>query len=260
MKGCVRTTKVRKVQRLHSINCHITICLEAAVKNVTIYALKDPRSGEVRYVGKTINPTVRLQSHIYEAKKGSASHKAYWMRQLLKLGMKPEVTVLEMCEETAWQERERHWITQFDNLTNLTTGGDGVDAPRNATWRQRMSDSLAGHPVTETTRAKLRTYTKTHCKHGHEFTPENTLIRVKDGHEYKRCRQCNNETQAGIRRARGQKTWDEHVKELRSPKKYCSRGHLLEGNNLRVMVRTNGRVEYVCRECARIRNARCVAK
>lgn len=33
---------------------------------------------------------------------------------------------------------------------------------------------------------------RTHCKHGHEFTPENTLIRRHpDGHQYRSCRACD---------------------------------------------------------------------
>lgn len=30
----------------------------------------------------------------------------------------------------------------------------------------------------------------THCIHGHEYTPKNTRIRIKDGKEYKTCRTC----------------------------------------------------------------------
>lgn len=33
---------------------------------------------------------------------------------------------------------------------------------------------------------------KTHCKHGHEFTPENTIIRPSDG--CRECRTCQRET------------------------------------------------------------------
>jgi hypothetical protein len=33
---------------------------------------------------------------------------------------------------------------------------------------------------------------RTHCKHGHEFTPENTLIVVKAGRPCRQCRACNN--------------------------------------------------------------------
>jgi hypothetical protein len=35
---------------------------------------------------------------------------------------------------------------------------------------------------------------RTHCGHGHKFTPENTYIRMKDGKFWKReCRTCNRE-------------------------------------------------------------------
>lgn len=40
---------------------------------------------------------------------------------------------------------------------------------------------------------------QTHCKRGHEFTPENTYV----WGSYRRCRRCNSEAQAAIRKARG---------------------------------------------------------
>lgn len=32
--------------------------------------------------------------------------------------------------------------------------------------------------------------TKTHCKRGHEFTPENTQMKTKNGHQVRRCLEC----------------------------------------------------------------------
>ena len=32
---------------------------------------------------------------------------------------------------------------------------------------------------------------KTHCIHGHEFTEENTLLKVQDGKEHRACKTCN---------------------------------------------------------------------
>lgn len=33
---------------------------------------------------------------------------------------------------------------------------------------------------------------RTHCDYGHEFTPENTLIRPDKRHMVRRCRECRN--------------------------------------------------------------------
>lgn len=47
--------------------------------------------------------------------------------------------------------------------------------------------------------AKGRVFTRTHCKHGHEFTPENTAY-TPDG--YKRCRTCSRLNAEEYRRKR----------------------------------------------------------
>lgn len=38
---------------------------------------------------------------------------------------KPIIELLEECDYSVWQEREKYWISQFPNLINLTKGGDG---------------------------------------------------------------------------------------------------------------------------------------
>lgn len=34
---------------------------------------------------------------------------------------------------------------------------------------------------------------KTHCRHGHEFTPENTVVKMRRGHPARVCRTCRDE-------------------------------------------------------------------
>lgn len=46
-------------------------------------------------------------------------------------------------------------------------------------------------PVTREENMRRRSEAQTHCKHGHEFTPENTYPRPKDGR--RQCRACNRE-------------------------------------------------------------------
>lgn len=40
---------------------------------------------------------------------------------------------------------------------------------------------------------------KTHCDKGHEFTQENTCIRLREGHKSRRCRACNRERVARVK-------------------------------------------------------------
>ena len=92
-----------------------------------IYALIDPRTKCVRYVGKTKQPLlVRLRKHINDKPKHN-THKHNWIQSLITINLKPEIVMLELCNETNWVEREKYWIQYFDNLTNLTTGGEGCD-------------------------------------------------------------------------------------------------------------------------------------
>lgn len=96
--------------------------------NVYIYALVDPRSGLVRYVGKSVRPTDRLSNHCNEQ---GNSHRHRWLRQLRALELKPTLTILEeVTSGTNWQEAERRWIAYGHahgwRLTNSTSGGDGV--------------------------------------------------------------------------------------------------------------------------------------
>jgi hypothetical protein len=49
-------------------------------------------------------------------------------------------------------------------------------------------------------RGRLRKGLPTHCKHGHEYTPENTYIDTDDGS--RRCRTCHREREARRRAGR----------------------------------------------------------
>lgn len=90
---------------------------------VSIYGLIDPRTKQVFYVGKTVQPLKhRLQQHIFPARTNRKHHaRARWIRSLLGDGVKPEITLLETVPENEWREAERRWIDQCKKQNPLLT-------------------------------------------------------------------------------------------------------------------------------------------
>lgn len=95
-----------------------------------IYALLCPK-GEVRYVGKSSNPSSRLRQHISAAKHHKSKYySAHWIRSVLRTGATPTMQILaEVPEGEAWEEYERHFIKLYKDLgfslTNTAPGGEG---------------------------------------------------------------------------------------------------------------------------------------
>jgi len=212
--------------------------------SAVIYGLADPRTNEVRYVGKTTDPRRRLYHHIYLAPVGT-THRDRWIVQLLAEGVKPTLMVLETVGGESWQVREREWIASLPRLTNISAGGDGVDAPRTPEWCARIGAAHKGKVVSAKARERIRAASPhtlaTHCQQGHEYTQENTHF-TSAGHRV--CRQCSREYMYLRRRERGLKGRTRSV---------CKLDHPLGGDNLRLLER-GGYVERICRECVRIRN------
>jgi hypothetical protein len=71
-------------------------------------------------------------------------------------------------------------------------------------------------------RAKDRQPKATHCKHGHEFTPENTYTQVlKDGREKRSCRECRKQAD----RERNERRKAGIAPTANSGKSHCANGH-----------------------------------
>lgn len=95
----------------------------------SVYALIDPRDEQVRYVGKSVSVATRIAAHLRD--RGS-TRKARWIQQLLREGALPQVTILETGSGD-WQIAETKWISHYRalgcDLTNLTSGGEGLHNP-----------------------------------------------------------------------------------------------------------------------------------
>jgi len=128
---------------------------------VFIYGLIDPRTKEVRYVGKTEDLDKRLLRHIRENVDAPKTHKECWIRQLRNNGLVPEMKILATANKRTWIKIEKEYITRFNKrgrLTNLTKGGENPPVhrgPRSVDWNLAISKALKGHSVSQITRDKL---------------------------------------------------------------------------------------------------------
>ena len=98
-------------------------------RKTAVYALVDPISKEVRYVGISVNPPGRLGNHIRDAQLDQGCNPALsaWMRRLLSAGLEPEMVILQETTKAIAQVQERRWYAYFEeqgcrllNLTNLS--------------------------------------------------------------------------------------------------------------------------------------------
>lgn len=148
-----------------------------------IYALKDPDTGEIRYIGKADNVKERLRRHVKQCNR-ELNHRSRWIRALLKNGKKPGVEIIDEVAQEYWPALEAAYIQFYlesgNDLVNGTAGGEGASGgPGNSFFgkkhtsetrekisianrgrqlsketRNRMSKARIGRPLSKPTRAK----------------------------------------------------------------------------------------------------------
>lgn len=95
---------------------------------IFIYALIDPVTEEIRYVGKTHNLKARYGKH-FNSCNNTKTRNANWIKSLLKRGIKPIMEVIHECDESNWSFWEQHYISLYKSwnlrLNNHTAGGEG---------------------------------------------------------------------------------------------------------------------------------------
>lgn len=126
-----------------------------------IYALKDPRTDDVRYVGRTTNLSRRKGLHVWNARNRPDETRTNWIAELLAEGLRPTMETLETGAGAGYEEAEIHWISTYRargfNLTNKTDGGDGfaglvISEPMRAKLKAARAKR---EPHSETTRALI---------------------------------------------------------------------------------------------------------
>jgi len=116
-------------------------------KQITfIYALRDPRDRSVHYIGKSNSPRSRLLQHLED--KTSNAQKAAWIDELVAVGLRPALEILDEVERKDWPQAERDWIAfgfaEGWPLTNISPGGCG-GADRNGYSTGVLESTIANY-------------------------------------------------------------------------------------------------------------------
>lgn len=113
---------------------------------IIIYALIDPITCKVRYIGRTsVSMSARLSKHIHDAKYNKRkTHKEDQIRSLLKINCKP--LVRKLTEIEGWDESyafEVALIEKYkDRLTNYYDQGPGKLRSCRKEDREKISETL----------------------------------------------------------------------------------------------------------------------
>jgi hypothetical protein len=125
-----------------------------------IYGLLDPRTNEIRYIGKSTYGLERPKKHQRHSIL-KRDHKSNWLRQLFDAGLTCEIVVLEeLSDAHDINEREISWIAYAKTLgwrlTNLTAGGDGASGlVVTVEHRKKISDATRGKQVSQESRTRI---------------------------------------------------------------------------------------------------------
>lgn len=96
--------------------------------NFIIYALLDPNTLEIRYIGKSCSGYRRIRQHLSLSQLKSKNKKSNWLKSLLNDKLYPQVKILDYAEDnTTLCDLEKFYIKQHKTtrLLNMTDGGDG---------------------------------------------------------------------------------------------------------------------------------------
>lgn len=119
-----------------------------------IYGLIDPRTAQLRYVGKTGKTLLsRLKTHLKDSRR-KTDHKCRWIASVVRDGLVPEIFEIESVSG-AGDEEEIHHIAQFRSLgcalVNYAPGGRGVTAHTEQT-KKKIGDANRGRTPSAETR------------------------------------------------------------------------------------------------------------
>lgn len=122
--------------------------------NTFIYALCEPGTRTVRYIGKANDPYKRLRVHLKKSR-ASDTHLGRWLRTLGE--QPPNLVVLRQVSSDHWQFAEERYIRLARGcgmrLVNGTDGGDGVTMTPETV--EKIIRATTGRPKSEAHREAI---------------------------------------------------------------------------------------------------------
>ena len=102
------------------------VMVRSRENRAAIYALIDPVSTEIRYVGKTTQRSdIRLRQHIQCPTNANMRR---WLERLQAIGVAPRIRLITCCPVAEWQRHESRWILwareKGARLLNVDPGGE----------------------------------------------------------------------------------------------------------------------------------------
>lgn len=118
-------------ERFDALAAHVPEVKDTSNKPWRVYGLFDPRSMELRYIGKVEYTSIpkRVAQHVFAAKQGKSWPSSEWVRALLATGVRPKAIVLSSGVGEGAGLEEIRLIAMYREigaqLTNITDGGEG---------------------------------------------------------------------------------------------------------------------------------------
>jgi hypothetical protein len=131
-------------------------------KKYIIYALSDPRTTEIRYIGKSSSGLKRARAHLQPSRiKKTRTKCGNWIKSLIKLNLKPTIEEVEIHQNhDDLIQAEIFYVSYFRslgfNLTNHTTGGEGTPGHKQSFEQvEKRRIAKIGSKHTEETKKKM---------------------------------------------------------------------------------------------------------
>jgi hypothetical protein len=115
---------------------------KAKVNKIQIYALHDPDTDEIRYIGKSVDAQKRFKAHLRENRRKTPVY--LWLARLRKERKVPRLSIVSTVAAESWEAEERRVIEEYavsGSLLNVAEGGQEPYCPREVRARNGALNS-----------------------------------------------------------------------------------------------------------------------